>query len=142
MPRYVVDASVVAKWVLPDESEEVGPAKLKQDLVEGRVELHAPSIMPLEVANVLWRAEKAGRIARRDATEALRALAGLRLALHELGWDDIAESFELASSLDMVTYDAAYLLVSSHLKAPLITADVSLYEKSKAKCRSLLVRDY
>lgn len=142
MPRYVVDASVVAKWVLPDESEEAGPAKLKQDLVEGRVELHAPSIMPVEVANVLWRAERAGRIARSDATEALRALGGLRLALHELGWDGILESFELASSLDVVMYDAAYLLVSSRLKAPLITADVSLYEKSKARYRSLLVRDY
>lgn len=142
MPAYVVDASVVAKWILPDESEEAGPSKLKQDLVEGRVELHAPSIMALEVANVLWMAAKAGRIARRDAIEALKALGGLGVVLHELGWEDMTEGLELASSLDMVTYDAAYLLVSGRLRAPLITADVALYERSKAKYRSVLIRDY
>ena len=53
MPRYVVDASVVAKWILSGEPYQENTAKLKEDFVAGQVELCAPALVVNEVANAL-----------------------------------------------------------------------------------------
>ena len=49
MPRYVVDASIVAKWILPGEPYEENAVRLKEDIIEGIAELHSPSIIIYEV---------------------------------------------------------------------------------------------
>jgi predicted nucleic acid-binding protein len=53
MPRYVVDVSVVAKWILPGEPYQENAEKLKEDFVAGQVELCAPDLVVTEVANAL-----------------------------------------------------------------------------------------
>ncbi|MGQ9469708.1 MAG: hypothetical protein ACUVTD_07835 [Nitrososphaerales archaeon] len=45
MPRYIIDASIVAKWILPGEPYEDKAVRLKEDSIERIAELHSPSIL-------------------------------------------------------------------------------------------------
>ncbi|MFQ6074599.1 MAG: type II toxin-antitoxin system VapC family toxin [Candidatus Bathyarchaeia archaeon] len=137
-----MDASVAAKWALPGEPYQKSALKLKEDHILGLAELSAPSFIAQEVANALWRALKLGRIVKGDAEEALRALGEMRIELHELSWDQVAEGLDIASSLDLTIYDASYLYLSNRLRAPLVTADGTLYERSRKLFRITHVKDY
>jgi len=138
----VVDASVIAKWVLPGEPYQEKAVKLKEDCTLGLVGLCAPSFTVQEVANALWRALKLGRILKEDAEEALRALGDMKIELHGLSWAEVPESVTIALDLDLTVYDASYLHLSDKLRAPLITADETLYERARGCFKILHIKDY
>jgi predicted nucleic acid-binding protein len=142
MPRYIVDAIIVAKWILPVEPYEENTIRLKENSIEGIAELHSPSILIYEVGNILWRASKMQRIAHDDAKEALKLLASMKITFYDLRWQDMAEGFSISSALDLTIYDIAYILLSNRLKAPLITADDRLYERAKTISRVIHVKEY
>ena len=142
MPRYVVDASVVAKWVLPGEPYGEQSVRLKEDVVRGVVEPHAPTLLPYEVGSLLLRATRLGRVEEADAKSALGSLAALRIALHEVGWPEATRCLGLSRSLGLSVYDASYVALSAALRAPLITADGQLAAKARAATRVLHIKDY
>ena len=138
----MVDASVLAKWVLPGEPYQGKALRLKEDHILGLVELCAPSFIVQEAANALWRAMKLGRIDGKDAEEALKALGKMKIELHNIRWAEASEGLSLASGLDLTIYDTSYLSLSNKLQAPLITADEKLLEKAKERFRVLHIKDY
>jgi len=138
----VIDASVIAKWILPGEPYQEKAVKLKEDYILGLVVLCAPSFTVQEVANALWRATKLGRILKKDAEEALTALGDMRIELHDLNWAEVTEGLAIASSLNLTVYDASYLHLSDKLRAPLITADETLYERARERFKLIHVKDY
>jgi len=142
MPRYVVDASVVAKWILSGEPYQENTAKLKEDFVAGQVELCAPALVVNEVANALWRAIKLGRITENDAKEALKALGEMKIELYQSCWNEACQELSIACKLGLTVYDAAYLFLAEKTRASLITADEKLYESAKAHFRILHIKDY
>lgn len=95
-----------------------------------------------EVANSLWKALTRGRILQQDAQEALKVLQGMQIDLHEFNWIEISEALNIACKLNLAIYDAAYLLLSEELKAPLITADDQLYQKTKGHFKVLHIKAY
>jgi len=141
-PKYVVDASVVAKWVLPVEMYQENALKLRNDNTSGRAELFAPTILSAEVANALWRAVKLKRLSEEDAQEALTTLGDTKIALCELDWSQISKVLKIACMLDSAIYDAAYLFLSDKIDAQLVTSDTKLYEKAKENFNVLHIRDY
>jgi predicted nucleic acid-binding protein len=54
--KYVLDASVAVKWVLP-EADSAKAISLRDDYRKGVHELIAPDIFKLEAAHALTRAE-------------------------------------------------------------------------------------
>ena len=142
MSRYVVDASVVAKWVLPVEPHQEEALRLKADNVAGRNELFAPAILSVEVANALWKAVRMNRLSREDAKAALAALGHMGVFLCEFKWDRVSEIFDIACRLEVAVYDAAYLYLAQEIKAQFVTSDDALFEKSKSHFQVLNVRDY
>lgn len=138
----MVDASVIAKWILPGEPFQENAVRLKEDHVSGLAELCAPSFIVEEVANALWRAIKLERISEEDAQEALKALEDMRIELHELDWTQISQGLSIACNLDLTIYDTSYLYLADKIKARLITADKRLYETAKEHFRILFVKDY
>ena len=138
----MVDASVVAKWVLPGEPHQENAIKLKNDHVLGLVELHAPLFIVEEVANALWRATKLKRLSREDAQEALNALNDMKIELHQLDWAQAAQSLEIACKHNIALYDASYLFLTDKIKAQLITADNKLYETAKDHFKVLNIKEY
>jgi predicted nucleic acid-binding protein len=138
----VVDASVVAKWVLPGEPNQENALKLKNDHVLGLGELHAPAFIVEEVANALWRATKLKRISKEDAQEALIALNDMKIILYELDWAVAAQSLAIACKHNIALYDASYLFLTDKIKAQLLTADNKLYETAKDHFKLLNIKDY
>jgi predicted nucleic acid-binding protein len=137
-----VDASVVAKWVLPVEPHQEGAFKLKSDHVSGRVELCAPTIMTAEVTNALWKSVRFGKFPEEKAQQALESLCDVDIALFDLDWTHALQSFGIACELDLAVYDATYLYLAEKLKACLLTADNKLYEKAKGRFAVRHVKDY
>jgi len=137
-----VDASVIAKWVLPGEPFQEKAVRLKEDHVSGLIELSSPSFVVQEVANALWRATKLNRISKADAKEALKALNDMRIELHELNWAQAALALSIACDLNLTTYDTLYIFLSNETRAPLITADQTLYETARKQFKILHIKDY
>jgi predicted nucleic acid-binding protein len=142
MSDYVVDASVLAKWILSGEPYEEIALRLKDDNVKGVANLHSPSISLYELGNVLWKATKKSRISSDGASKALEAIALMRLSFHELNQDDISKSFKIAYLLNMTVYDASYLHLSVKLSIPLLTADEKLSTASKSGYKVVQLKDY
>jgi predicted nucleic acid-binding protein len=53
--RYILDANVALKWVLP-EADSDKAIRLRTDMQAGVHELLAPDVFPVEVAHALTRA--------------------------------------------------------------------------------------
>jgi predicted nucleic acid-binding protein len=139
--NYIIDASVVLKWVLPDEKYQENADKLKHNFLTGEIQLFAPSFITEETANALWIAVKQRRIQQTDAIEALKFLQDTQLSLYELNWTDVSQTLAIACKLDVAVYDAAYLFVCDKIGAQLITADNKLFEKAKEHFKVTHIRD-
>jgi predicted nucleic acid-binding protein len=137
-----VDASVVAKWVLPAELYQENALKLRDDHVSRRIELFAPTILSIEVTNALWKAVKLKRLSRQDAQEALKMLGSLNISIYETDWIDAAQILDIASNLDTAIYDATYLFLAHKIKARFVTSDNKLYERAKRDFEVLHVKEY
>ena len=57
--RIVVDASVAAKWLLPEADSAIA-----MRLLDAPYELHAPRLLVSEVTSVLWRRALSGSLYR------------------------------------------------------------------------------
>ena len=124
MSAFVLDASVTMAWVF---REELTPftERLLTDLAEG--EALVPSIWPLEVANVLLRSERRGRINRVDVARFAELLLGMPIRVHA-ATETFAfeEALPLARDTGLSVYDASYLELAGRLGLPLATLDVAL----------------
>lgn len=118
MTAFVVDASMAASWVLPDERSVPTDLLLDQVEADGGI---APSVFWHEVRNILLKVERRGR-GQRVATEAaLRKLR--RLPLDIVDNRDDAVVLGLARDYSLSAYDASYLGIAILSGLPLATAD-------------------
>jgi predicted nucleic acid-binding protein len=129
--RFVLDASVVLAWQIPDEKAEA-LAHLIDRLVE--VGAVVPGHWRLEVANGLFAAERRKRIDAAFREEALADLALLPITIDPdtagRAWTDTAA---LAERHRLTIYDAAYLELARRLQCPLATLDGALQAAAEAE---------
>ena len=125
MKKYVVDASVILKWVLGDEQEadQSSAMKLLNAWGEGRCELAAPSLWIYETGNIL------GRLLNEDAQEKMELLMGLGIQNAECTPAMSTMIFSWMREKKVTFYDAAYLAAAHNLNAVLVTADQSFARK-------------
>ncbi len=69
MTNYIVDASVAAKWLLPEANSDRARA-----LIDSRHRLRAPDLLMSECANVLWKRMVRGELSVDEAREILDSL--------------------------------------------------------------------
>jgi predicted nucleic acid-binding protein len=119
----IVDASVILSAFFPDEAQPQAQAVVR-DHVAGHVKLKAPDLLPYELANAVWQAERRRRINPNQCNEIIQAMAGLRIEILSLDW---AEMLPLARRFGRSAYDAAYLALAESLGETLITGDECLY---------------
>jgi predicted nucleic acid-binding protein len=127
----VVDASVIAPALTDDGAD----GRRVRERLQGE-RLAAPELIVLEVASVVRRAHRSGRIERQRAEQALADLRALPLGLasHRPLIGRVWELRDNASS-----YDAAYLALAEALDAPLLTGDARLTSVPGADCRVELI---
>ena len=119
-----VDANLVLRLVA-DPADESVQSLWEQWDSEGR-QLAAPTLLPYEVANALYRYQKLGYIGTAAVQLALKAALALPLELHgepELHW----RALELANRFSLpAAYDAHYLALAELLDGEFWTADGGL----------------
>lgn len=127
--RYVLDASVAAKWFTrhhePDRDKAIALRALHES---GRCQLVVPDFALLEIANAVRFSQRAEEA---DATEALGLLEKLRLSIERVDWDVLRKSSAIAWAYQISLYDAAYVALAERLGFPLLTADEAMIRKLK-----------
>jgi len=134
---FVVDASVVLKWYLPDE-EGVEQALLLLDaFTRDEIALHAPSLIDWEFVNAMWVAGRTGRIALEDQDAAVQNFQGLDIIRTHA--NDLSGSIlSIATEFGRSCYDSAYLALSRTMGAPFVTGDKRLFNALKEKTQSVI----
>lgn len=112
----VIDASVAFKWLAPEEHSQAA-----FDLL-GRVDLIAPTLLPVEIGNALWK------LARREQLDPtisfapeLASLATLVSLQDEASL--VPRALTIARALSHPIYDCVYLALAEAEQTRLLTAD-------------------
>lgn len=118
--RLVLDASAVVRIIEGSpEALELEEALLAADLVI------APELMLTEVANALWRLQRAGQL-EVDRLQDLLSRAAALVDHIEPDRTLQREALALAIHLDHPLYDCLYLVLARREVATLLTADQKL----------------
>jgi predicted nucleic acid-binding protein len=124
MSALVVDCSVVAAWILPDESNSEVEAVRMIVAAEGGL---VPGHWRLEIANMLLMAERRKRLPASERAAAFDALERLEIEVDpETGARAWREISALAARFRLTAYDAAYLELAQRTGLPLATLDEDL----------------
>jgi predicted nucleic acid-binding protein len=120
-PAAVVDCSVMAAVLFGETLAQDAAQRLAQHV------LHAPSLLPYEMASVAAKKLRAGE-QMAFVVAALTEFNDQRVELHAVAPD---VSLALAERYGLSCYDAAYLWLAAELKAPLVTFDQQLAKAAK-----------
>jgi predicted nucleic acid-binding protein len=123
--RFVVDASVAAKWFLKDESEYRSAELLLADFREHRIQLLAPAHLHYEVSSAIRNAVRTRRLSVDDAREAIEIFLAWNIETVS-GVDLILAGFDLSMRFGGSLYDGIYLALAEATASPLIYADARL----------------
>jgi len=129
MGACVLDCSVTMSWAFKEEFSPFTQGLLAA-LPEGQAIV--PPIWPLEVANVLLIAERAGRMPQVDSLRFIDLLAGLPINVEvSLERRLLDEVLPLARETGLTVYDASYLELAGRVGLPLATLDTKLQEAAR-----------
>jgi predicted nucleic acid-binding protein len=125
---YVLDASVAAKWLLPAEGEPLSAEamELAERYTTGEVALIVPDLFWIEIANILWKAQRIERVSAESAEEALQWAAELAIPTYP-SETLLRDAFTIAVRFQRTVYDCIYIALAISTRRPLITADKRLF---------------
>jgi predicted nucleic acid-binding protein len=124
--RLVVDASVAAKWLLPEVDSDAAARLLEDD----DLAFHVPELFDAELGNVLWKRVQRREMSTAEAAETV-ALVNRIPATRHVHADLLEHAFALAVELSISVYDALYVSLALALDAPLVTSDQWLRERAR-----------
>jgi predicted nucleic acid-binding protein len=131
--QYLVDASVAAKWFIPEAY-----AAEAERLINDDDDLCAPELILHEVASVMLK-----RLRRKEMSEARArgAIEQLPLLVRPVSSASAARlAMDIAIRYELSSYDAVYMALAIEQGCALVTADRRLYNAlaSPELARSLL----
>jgi len=137
MKKYIVDASIILKWVLEKENETYHDKAtgLLQVWMRGDVGIAAPSLWTYEVANIL------GRALPDEASQKMKLLLDLHIDAIDCSEQMIQQCFTWMKEYQVTFYDAAYLAAAYATDAVLLTSDEKFLEKMKNDERICLLKN-
>ena len=123
----VLDASVTAAWLLPDEASEASQNAFVL-MRRGLAQFHAPELWLWECANIIANGVKRSRISQQDALLTWSVLDTVRTEVRMASFQpsEIRAAFALALDNALSIYDAAYLWLARSLDLPLLSRDNEL----------------
>lgn len=120
---FVLDASVAAAWILPDEENAVADAILHRVAAEGAI---APDLIWHELRNILLMAARRERLPQEEIVPNLLRLRRLPIETVDVSASGDTALIKAASVYALTAYDAAYLALAADRILPLATADKAL----------------
>lgn len=127
--RFVLDNSVVMRWLLKDGSDErlAYAAHVLELLAQDTGEAVVPGIWSLEVANVLVKAQAKGLVSEARATAFVGLLGEMAITADpSTASRALGDTLQLARRFKLSSYDAAYLELALREGLPLATLDADL----------------
>jgi predicted nucleic acid-binding protein len=114
---FVIDASVVIKWFVPEVHSDAA-----RRLLAGPHQYLAPDLLFAEAGNAIWK-----KVRRRElaADEAQRLVNDLATAAVDIISTRVlvSDAAALAVTTGVTVYDALYLALAVRLKTQVVTAD-------------------
>lgn len=141
MKEYVVDASVVARFVLAEDLSDKAQ-ELLRDFLGGMARLFAPPLVVYEVGNALWRACQRGYISPDVAKEGLRDFLRLGITFVELSEEELCDALDWSIEAKTTYYDTVYVKTAEKLGKTLLTADEKLYRRARNIVPMVHLREY
>ena len=127
--RFVLDNSVVMRWLLNGGSEErlAYAAKVLDLLSQDTGEALVPGVWSLEVANVLVKAQAKGLVSEARASAFVGLLSEMTITVDgSTAARALGDTLQLARRFRLSSYDAAYLELALREGLPLATLDADL----------------
>ena len=120
MSAFVVDASVVVKWFVPEIHSDAA-----RRLLTLSHEYFAPDLLFAETANTIWKKIRRGELTAEHGRRLVDDIG--RAALDTVPCRVLAlDAHELAHATDRTVYDSLYLALAIRLKTRMLTADERL----------------
>lgn len=122
MSVFVVDASVVLKWFIP----EIGSDTARR-LLDAVHEYVAPDLLFPEVGSAVWKRVRRGELSRDEGQRLIGDMAGVAvetIATRGL----IGDACAIAMASGQTVYDCIYLALAVRLETRLVTADQRLHD--------------
>jgi predicted nucleic acid-binding protein len=127
----IVDTPVIAPFVPADETAHQ-PSAVTEAIKEGRC--MAATLWSWEMANVLSKAVRSGRLANGQLGAALQGIAGFGILTEPRSAEmDMGPTLALANRHGLTAYHASYLELALRLGADLATHDGSLRKAATAE---------
>ena len=127
MIGYVVDASVLVKWLV-DEEFSVEAATL----LDGGFTLVAPGLVFAEATNALWAMHRRGDMSAADLADAAKLLEDVPVSVPVSMLELAASAARLAVDLGHPAYDCFYLALAIQRQYPVVTADIRFHDRVRA----------
>ena len=125
MKGYVVDASIVVKWLVQEQSSDEA-----SHLLEAEGTLIAPKLVFAEVCNALLAVHRRREIGAQDLADATDALRAAPICVPFSMRQLAASSARLALDPDHPVYDCSYLALAIQQQYPVVTADARFHGKA------------
>lgn len=138
----VVDASVAAKWYLPEELSD-SAARFLEAGVYGDTRLIAPSLLEVELGNVLWQRHRRNELSSERIREIWTAFEAAPLSLVEIG-PLMPAAIEIAIRYGCTVYDAIYVALTeagAAERGTMLTADSKLVARFAGTSFAARIRD-
>ena len=130
--QRVVDASVVAKWFLPEAFKEKAEQVLREFLSD-EIDLIAPDLIVSEVGNVMWkRSVQRKEISTNEAEQIYANFLALNLPLSHSPSIAVT-ALKLSIEQEHPVYDMLYIALAEQGSCEFVTADEKLYNKLGTK---------
>lgn len=127
----ILDASVGAKWFLPDEALMTEAELVRTAMLERRVLLAAPTVLWHEIAHALVGAVRRERLDQETAKGMSDDFVDLRPLVVEEEVDP-RDAIRVALLTGVGAYDAQYLHLGARLDVKVLTADRRMMERGRA----------
>jgi predicted nucleic acid-binding protein len=125
---FVVDASVAACWLLPDETDHRADAAFDRFPTDTAF---APSLWWFEMRNIFLLSERRGRLNSVRTEQLLSLLNNLPIQIDR--HTNETDLMTLARRHKLTAYGAAYLELALRQNLPLATLDAALMRAAKAE---------
>jgi len=127
MTAFVLDSTVTAAWLLPDESS-AATRRLYSLIRRDEVEPQAPNSWQWECSNILANGVRRGRIPPASIEGLWGILESIRhrVELHELAPAQHKAELTVAIDAGLSSYDAGYMWLARSLNLPLATFDARM----------------
>ena len=128
--RFVLDNSVVMRWLLKDGSVErlAYADKVLGLRMQDDAQAVVPGVWPLEVANVIVKAQAKGLVSEARATAFIGLLDDMGISVDARTAERaLTDTLQLARRFKLSSYDASYLELALREGLQLATLDADLH---------------